>query len=210
MTDPRLARPSWRGRTNVDALTIACIERAEQIAGHRFTVTQGSYQSGAGDPNSAGTHDLGGVVDLAWCGHTRCVRALREAGMAAWHRTAAQGPWPPHIHAVVVGHPRLARSAANQVTAYLNGRDGLASNGPDDGPRLDPIPRPVWPWPEEDQMTPKQEAKLDGLAVAVEHLADMMEALAEGVEALAEGNEAIKRRITKSKREIVKAVKADQ
>ncbi|AJR18467.1 hypothetical protein GUY44_07190 [Pimelobacter simplex] len=155
MTDPRLIRPTWReGRTNLDALTIACIEHAEQIVrelapkiAHPFVVTQGSYQAGAGDPKSAGTHDLGGVVDLRWCGHPVCLRALRLAGLAAWHRTRAQGDWPDHIHAVVAGHPRLAASAARQVIAYLARRNGLASNGPDDGPRLSPIPRPVWPWP---------------------------------------------------------------
>lgn len=154
MTDPKLARPSWRGRTNVDALTIACIERAEELvasfapaAAHVFVVTQGSYQSGHGDVNSAGTHDLGGVVDLKWCGHVGCVQALRMAGMAAWHRTPAQGPWADHIHAVVIGHPHLALSAERQVNAYLTRRDGLKSNGPDDGPRLDPIAEPVWPWP---------------------------------------------------------------
>lgn len=147
MTDSRLTRPSWRGRTNVDALTIACVEHAEKLAGHEFVCTQGSYQSGAGDPLSAGTHDLGGVIDLRWCGHPRCIRHLRMAGLAAWLRTPAQGPWPHHIHAVVIGHPRLAASAQRQVFAYLEGRNGLANNGGDDGPRLDPIPRPVWPWP---------------------------------------------------------------
>ncbi len=155
MTDPRLARPEWRGRTNVDALTIACVEHAEQIGGHEHIVTQGSYQGGGGDPLSAGTHEAGGAVDLAWCGHDRCLRALREAGMAAWHRTPAQGSWPHHVHAVVIGHPDLAPSAAEQVAAYLSGRNGLASNGPDDGPRLNPIPRPVWPWPQEDEVKPE-------------------------------------------------------
>lgn len=160
MTDPRLARPLWRGRTNVDALTIACLERAEKIGGHTFTVTQGSYQAGAGDVNSAGTHDGGGVVDLRWCGHVRCILALRRAGMAAWHRTPAQGPWPDHVHAVVVGHPLLAAAAAGQVVSYLARRNGLANNGPDDGPQLDPIPRPVWPWPPtpEDDMFEKQDS----------------------------------------------------
>lgn len=154
MTDARLARPMWRGRTNVDALTVACIEHAEQIVrqdrpdiAHPFFVTQGSYQAGAGDPKSAGTHDRGGVVDLRWCGHTYCLRALRMAGMAAWHRTPKQGPWPDHIHAVVIGHPLLANLADEQVDDYLVGRNGLAHSAPDDGPRLSPIPRPVWPWP---------------------------------------------------------------
>ena len=164
MPDPRLARPTWRGRTNVDALTIACIEHAEEIGGHEFTVTQGSYQSGGGDPLSAGTHDLGGVVDLRWCGHGYCILALRQAGMAAWHRTPAQGPWPDHIHAVVIGHPDLADSALRQVGAYLDGRNGLANNGPDDGPRPNPIARPVWPWPQEDDMTPDQASLLEQIA----------------------------------------------
>ena len=144
MSDPRLTRPSWRGRTNVDALTIAALEHAERIGGHRFTVTQGSYQGGGGDPLSAGTHDGGGVVDLRWCGHVACIAALRKAGFAAWHRTPAQGPWPDHIHAVVVGHPLLAGSAARQVDALRSGLNGLASQGADDGPRL-PVVAPAWP-----------------------------------------------------------------
>ena len=163
MSDPRLDRPLWRGRTNVDALTIACIEHAESRAGHEFTVTQGSYQPpGEGDSKSAGTHDGGGVVDLRWCGHNACIGHLRRAGMAAWHRV------PPtfdhHIHAVVLGHPLLSDAAHRQVIAYLNGRNGLANDGADDGPRFDPIPRPVWPWPEEDDMPTADEVAAAVLA----------------------------------------------
>lgn len=171
MADPRLERPEWRGRTNVDALTIACIEHAEAITGHKFTVTQGSYQSGAGDLNSAGTHDRGGVVDLRWCRHNRCIRALRKAGMAAWHRTPAQGPWVDHIHAVVIGHPDLAGSAARQVDSYKNRRDGLKGNGPDDGPQLSPIPLPVWPYPPEDDMA-TYDALLQGMDKKLDRLID--------------------------------------
>ncbi|MBA3782746.1 MAG: hypothetical protein H0X12_12965 [Nocardioides sp.] len=169
MTDPRLARPLWRGRENVDALTIACVEHAESIGGHEFVCTQGSYQAGAGDPNSAGIHDMGGAVDLHWCEHTRCVKALREAGMAAWHRTPAQGPWSAHIHAVVIDHPMLAPSAIRQVLRYLAGRNGLANDATDDGPRLNPIPRPVWPWPpeeEDDMATPETIEKVAAAVLA--------------------------------------------
>ena len=142
----RLARPTWRFRTNVDALTIECLEHAERIAGHQFIVTQGSYQGGRGDVNSAGTHDRGGVVDLRWCGHDRCILALRMAGMSAsWHRTPDQGPWPHHIHAVVRDHPDQAPSADRQTASVLAGGNGLANGGADDGPRLDPFPFPVWP-----------------------------------------------------------------
>lgn len=150
--DPRLARPKWRGRTNIDALTIAALEKAERIAGHTFTITQGSYQSSVAA--SAGTHDKGGAVDLAWTGKTSDILALRKAGFAAWHRSPAQGPWSHHIHAVVVDHPLLAPSAARQVTAYRNGRNGLSNNGPDDGPRINPIPVYVW---EDDDMANSDE-----------------------------------------------------
>jgi hypothetical protein len=139
MTDP-LARPAWRGRTNVDTLTIAALEHAETLAGKTFVVTQGSYQGGHGDLNSAGTHDAGGAVDLRWTGDPRDIWCLRAAGFAAWHRTPSQGPWPDHIHAVLVDHPRLAAGAARQVESYRAGRNGLANNGADDGPRINPIP----------------------------------------------------------------------
>ncbi|MFC6153648.1 hypothetical protein [Nocardioides yefusunii] len=142
-TNP-LHRPNWRGRSNVDALTIAALEHAEALAGHQFTVTQGSYQSTV--VASAGTHDKGGVVDLAWCGHDACVGHLRRAGFWAWHRTPAQGKWKDHIHAVVKGHPNLAPAAARQVTAGEKGRNGLASTGPDDGPKVS-VPTPTLPWP---------------------------------------------------------------
>lgn len=148
MIDPRLARPTWRGRTNVDALTIACLERAERAAGHQFTVTQGSYQPpGGGDINSAGTHNGGGVIDLRWCGHDACIGHLRRAGFWAWHRTPEQSSWPHHVHAGVLGHPLLAPLAKVQEQAYRDGYNGLGYNGrnaPDDGPRIVPIPVPLW------------------------------------------------------------------
>jgi hypothetical protein len=153
----------WRGRTNVDALTISCIEHAEAIVrvhapaiAHQFVVTQGSYQGDAGDPDSAGTHALGGAVDLEWCGHPACYIALREAGMFMWHRTPEQGDWGHHFHGAPLDHPFMAAALARQQAAYLNRRNGLRSNGPDDGPRLDPIPRPVWPWPEENPVSPEE------------------------------------------------------
>lgn len=166
MSDPRLARPLWRGRTNMDALTIAVVEHAEQIKRdrwpdraelhHAYVITQGSYQAGAGDPNSAGTHDKGGAGDAEWCGHPECVWALRAAGSFASHRTPEQGPWKDHIHFVVVDHPLLAPLAAAQIDDYLASppRNGLKGHGPDDGPRITPIPRPVWPYPPEDEVTP--------------------------------------------------------
>ena len=163
MPDPKLARPLFRSRTNVDALTIACIEHAEQLGTHAFDIIKGSYQPPDDDNPSSHTHDLGGVVDFAWCGHVACVRHLRQAGMAAWHRTPQQGNFIHHIHAVVVDHPFLHQEAAEQVDDYRARRNGLANHAEDDGPRLTPIPRPVWPWPPQEEDMPLNDHDFDKL-----------------------------------------------
>ena len=167
-TDPRLARPLWRGRTNLDALTIACIEHAEHIMrdrhpkiAHEFICTQGSYQGSTGDPDSGTTHRLGGGSDWRWCGHRECYRALREAGMFIWHRTPSQGDWPDHFHGAPIGHPYMDWRLEQQEASYLSGGNGLG--GEDDGPRLNPIPRPVWPWPPEDDMREEDWTRLEKL-----------------------------------------------
>lgn len=171
MSDPRLERREWRGRANVDALTISCIEHAEQLVrdehpaiAHEFVVTQGSYQGDGGDPDSGTTHRLGGGVDLGWCGHQVCYLALRRAGMFIWRRFPWQGDWNDHFHGAPIGHPLMDYRLAAQEASYLARGNGLG--GPDDGPRLDPIPRPVWPWPqqEDDDVTPEQMDKIAELA----------------------------------------------
>ena len=113
--------------------------------GCTLVLSQGSYNPGGVDP-SAGTHDGGGAADIS-IGH-RCgrripfvVRALRRVGFAAWHRLPSQGPWEEHIHAVAVSDPDLAGGAQHQVGDYYEGRNGLASGAPDDGPQ---IPKRTW------------------------------------------------------------------
>lgn len=127
----------------VDWLTHAALTAVEQRLGYDLTVTQGSYNAG-GVSASAGTHDGGGVVDLAAWDHVRKVRELRRVGFAAWYRPAITGLWPAHIHAVLIGNAKLAPSARAQVAAYLAGRDGLAGNGPDTGPREFTAHRFTW------------------------------------------------------------------
>lgn len=103
-------------------------------------VTQGSYSRSV--KASAGTHDGGGALDLSVVGlsgtqRARLVRALREAGFAAWLRLRGPAFKIDHVHALAIGDPDLPGAAARQVEAYFNGRDGLKGN------RRDPHGGPI-------------------------------------------------------------------
>lgn len=117
----------------LDALTVGAIARAESILGRKIPIVQGSYNAG-GVVASAGTHDAGGVFDTSALDHDEVVTALRAVGFAAWYRPAIPNLWRAHVHAVLIGHGRLAPSAARQVQAYLGRRDGLVSNRVDADP----------------------------------------------------------------------------
>lgn len=124
--------------SKINARTRANLTEVERLAGVTLTVIKG--QKIAKGDSSAGTHDGFGVVDLrtaGWSTDTRAkvLTALRETGNAAWYRTVAQGFDGPHIHTVLMGEPDLSPAARRQVTAYRNGHNGLANNGPDDGPK---------------------------------------------------------------------------
>jgi hypothetical protein len=122
-------RTTYHGKA-MDFYTVRILQAAERLAGHAFTVTQGSYSNSVAA--SFGTHSGGGVLDLAWIGKVADVVALRMSGFAAWHRDRSQGPWNDHIHAVAIGDPTASPEAKKQVTSYFNGGDGLG--GKDDGP----------------------------------------------------------------------------
>lgn len=121
--------------------TADMIEAAQQRAGVDVTITQGSY---GGVDQSGGTHDGGGAVDLSvrdLADPDAVVKALREVGFAAWHRTADQGDWAAHIHAIAVSDTDMSPEAQAQAGDYYEGRNGLADNGPDDGPQ---VPKVTW------------------------------------------------------------------
>lgn len=133
-------------RVQVDGKTVNqrtkdMLNTAKTLSGINFTLSQGSYNAG-GVSASAGTHDGGGVVDIASTS-TVLLRALRQAGFAAWIRTPAEG-FAYHTHAVAIGDKELSPSAKNQITSYYNGRDGLAKNGPDTAPLSVGRPYPAW------------------------------------------------------------------
>lgn len=125
-----LGKVVFNGKT-MDRKTAAALAIAERRLGYKLTVTQGGYNSG-GVAASAGTHDRGGVVDLAPFDQENKVRVLRNLGFAAWYRPAIAGLWPAHIHAVMKGHQDLAPAAKDQVEDFKDGKDGLA------GGRTDP------------------------------------------------------------------------
>jgi hypothetical protein len=69
------------------------------------------------------------------------VRALKDAGLAAWYRTEAQG-FAPHIHALDLITTGMAYGGKWQVAQYLAGKTGLTSNLPDRTYR--PTPQVKW------------------------------------------------------------------
>lgn len=131
-------RVTFRGVT-LNTRTRDMIIGAEKILGRTLVLSQGSYNKG-GVSASAGTHDGGGAVDVSVRNMTAAqksetVTALRRVGFAAWHRLPSQGPWVEHIHGIAVGDAELSSGARSQVSAYKAGRNGLASNGADNGTR---------------------------------------------------------------------------
>lgn len=137
----------WRG-AYLDDRTAAMMEQTTRILGSAYNVrpTQGSYSGGVAA--SGGTHDGGGAIDLAGqdAGMDTAERngirdAMRQVGFAAWVRTPDQSDWPYHIHGIAVqpggkdDRGCLSSGAHGQVIDYFEGRNGLASGAPDDGPR---------------------------------------------------------------------------
>lgn len=98
----------------------------------RWTIYQGSFSNGA---QSAGTHTGSGAVDTSPFNQKNRVYILRLLGMAGWYRYRTSY-WVAHIHAIVAGDGGADRLAKAQVQSMYRGRNGLANNGADNGPRL--------------------------------------------------------------------------
>lgn len=143
---------AFRG-VRVNERTKTLIERAEFIMenklGHKdfqFSISQGSFSSSVGA--SAGTHDGGGALDIRTSGLPKktvddMVKAMRQAGFAAWSRGRGFDSFTPHIHAIAIGDASSSSGAKNQVAEYGRGGDGLV------GSQLDPdrgLGRPVPTW----------------------------------------------------------------
>jgi hypothetical protein len=136
MADP-FEKVTFRGRL-MDRKTQAFLEAMEDRLGYELTVIQGSYTNA--NPESAGTHGGGGVVDLVAWDHVRKVRAARELGAFAWYRPTLPEHWGEHIHLGIRNHGNLSGDAKDQQDDYDANppRNGLANHAQDDTFHPDP------------------------------------------------------------------------
>jgi hypothetical protein len=118
----------------MDQKTKTYAQCLEKDLGYSLTILQGCYNAG-GVSASAGTHDGGGVLDLAPYDWERKQRAARNRGGFYWHRPTLPGVWSEHIHGGIRNHGKLSPAAARQqddFDHYPTGkRDGLAGHRPD-------------------------------------------------------------------------------
>lgn len=140
------SRTDSYGGKRVNTRTANMLREADSKLSWGLTLTQGSYTSS--NPDSAGTHDGGGVVDISVSGLSttqrwQTVRALRTVGFAAWLRTPADG-FAYHIHANGISDPDMSRPARDQVNDYYYGRNGLANNAGDNTPSEYRVPLTWW------------------------------------------------------------------
>lgn len=129
------AQDSYGGR-RVNTRTRNMLAAADAKLSWSLSLTQGSYTPG--NPDSAGTHDGGGVVDIgvnsmSTTQRWQTVKALRDVGFAAWLRTPEQG-FAYHIHANAVGDTDMSGPAQAQVHDYYFGKNGLANHANDNTP----------------------------------------------------------------------------
>ena len=123
----------------MDQKTKTFIQTLERDLGYSLTILQGCYNPG-GVSASAGTHDGGGVVDLAPFDWQRKVHAARKRGGFYWHRLPIPGLWGEHIHGGIRNHGRLSPAAAAQQRDYDGNPplDGLADHARDNTWHPDP------------------------------------------------------------------------
>lgn len=144
MAEKAYDRVWWRGvqltARHRNALRWAEKKMQRKYPGVSIIPTQGSWSNGS---LSGGTHSAGGAVDLRTWHMTRdqrvyLVRALKDAGMAAWYRDQSQG-FDPHIHALDIGgQTGMDSGARSQIRSYDAKRDGLKANRPDNTYRPSP------------------------------------------------------------------------
>jgi hypothetical protein len=143
VSDP-YERIPWRG-VILNRRTAAMMEVAQAKFGRPFdAIPQGSY---GGTPQSAGTHDGGGAVDIFDRDLDRVQHVMREVGFADWHRTFLPGPngWDPHCHGIALADKEMSDAARAQIRDYRNYLNGLANHAADN--TWHPFPKGADPGP---------------------------------------------------------------
>ena len=131
------------GSDTVNSRTLTMLTTAARLyhgRGNPLNITQGSYTSATAE--SFGTHAGGGVVDISVLTKAKpvtvmavaeiiaMVKALRQAGFAAWLRMPGDMNVPTalHVHAVAIGDRELSPQARLQLDGpggYFSGFDGI-------------------------------------------------------------------------------------
>lgn len=142
---------SYQGK-KIDRLTyermmsLNRLVKSTRFGGEKADITW--IQGIGGAVPSGGTHLTGGCVDTTPYNHEKREYGGRLLGGADWYRSRLPGVWEPHIHFNTAGIDYSTAAARQQVTAYWAGKNGLANNGKDTGPRLATKPLFVAPWTE--------------------------------------------------------------
>lgn len=125
------------GRTIRESATFAAVlEQVYAEIGFTPVITQGGHMGDSAAEKSSTTHN-GDAADfrirnLAARQVEDLVRVLRAHAIEAWVRNEEHGGFDdPHVHAIPGAWAFPSPSALRQWHAGRDGRDGLASNGPD-------------------------------------------------------------------------------
>ena len=114
-------RVRWHGGTFTERFANT-LKTAQRLDGSYFPVIQGGFRPRT---SYSGSSHAGDAVDTRW--DPSRLRAMHRAGVYAWHRTPAQGPWGHHIHGIPkkgFGYP--AGSGKWQQGDAARGGNGLA------------------------------------------------------------------------------------
>ncbi len=160
MTDPAPFEKVVYNGELMDQKTKAFVQAMEAKLGYPLTIVQGCYNPG-GVSASAGTHDLGGVIDLVPWDFENKVKAARELGAFAWHRLPVPKVWGEHIHLGIRNHGNLSSAARDQQDDYdaEPGRNGLAGHAVD-ADRFHPDPPVTFAFPRTQAVRPLRASRV--------------------------------------------------
>lgn len=163
-------RPIRATRAMWDVWDACCHE-----LGFEPTIVQGGHMGDQSASASATTH-LGDAFDIRLWDRTdgeraEMIRVFRRHALAYWERYESQG-FDLHAHMIPGPWASPSSGALSQWHAYLNGRNGLASNGADYHWRPSPL---VTTPPEDDMFEPSDRARMERMADELTEIKNLLE-----------------------------------